>query len=321
MFKINEDKHIAVIGSGPAGCTAALYLARAGYCVNQFTGATPGGQLTTTADVENYPGFLSINGAELVMKMQNQAQKYGVNLLRSSITGIDISSRPFGLIQDGGARSFANAVIIATGAQAKWLGLKSEDEFRNYGVSSCATCDGFFYRGKRVAVIGGGNTAVEEALILANFVESVTLIHRRDTLKAEKILQDRLFAHPKITCVWNAEVLEILGSENPKHVTGIRIKSMPDGTQSEIELDGVFVAIGHAPQSAAFADVVQLDEYGYIKTAPDSAATSTPGIFAAGDVRDSKYRQAITAAGQGCMAAIEAANYLDSKPLFSYTSA
>lgn len=304
------DKNVVVIGSGPAGCTAAIYLARAGYRVTQVMGHQVGGQLTTTADVENYPGFDAINGTELIMRMQYQADKYNITKIEDVITSVNFANIPFVIEISNGEKYSYDAVVIATGASAKWLGLDSEREYKNYGVSSCATCDGYFYRGKKVAVVGGGNTAVEEALILANFAESVTLIHRRDELRAEKIIQDRLFSNEKITCIWNSQVVEILGSKNPKHVNGLSLKNLLNGEISKIDVDGVFIAIGHAPQTAPFIGALDLDIGGYIKTEPGSTKTSVKGVFAAGDVQDKIYRQAITAAASGCQAAIDVAHYL-----------
>lgn len=305
-----SNKKVIVIGSGPAGYTASIYLARGGYQVEQIMGPQVGGQLTTTAEVENYPGFESINGTELVMKMQRQAEKYGVHMVMASVIDVDFSGHPFTVVLENGNVSKADAVIIATGAEAKWLGLESEEKYKNFGVSSCATCDGYFYRGKKVAVVGGGNTAVEEALILSKFADSVTLIHRRDTLRAEKILQQRLFENPKISCIWNSTVEEVLGRDNPKHVSGLKIRNMLDDSLAVIDVEGVFVAIGHSPKTAPFKNAIALDDAGYIELRPGTTETSVKGVYAAGDVCDKTYRQAVTAAGSGCMAAADAASYL-----------
>jgi thioredoxin reductase (NADPH) len=302
---------VVIVGSGPAGCTAAIYAARAMLEPILIRGVQPGGQLTITTDVENYPGFADvIQGPWLMEQMEKQAAHVGTRMVMDHVTKIDLSRRPFRLDCDSGHVYFAETLVLATGAQARWLNLPSEQKFKGYGVSACATCDGFFYRGKNVLVAGGGNTAVEEALFLTNFAKNVTLVHRRDNLRAEKILQDRLFKHPAIDVVWNTVLEEILGSENPPKVTGIRLKNVRTGALEERPIDGVFIAIGHTPATELVAGQVQMKPSGYIATAPHSTATSVPGVFAAGDVSDDVYRQAVTAAGLGCMAALEAERFL-----------
>ncbi|MEM8794364.1 MAG: thioredoxin-disulfide reductase [Pseudomonadota bacterium] len=303
---------VLIIGSGPAGYTAAIYAARAMLEPVLVTGIEQGGQLTITTDVENYPGFAeAIQGPWLMEQMKAQAEHVGTTLINDMIRSVDLNKHPFEAVGDGGTVYTADSVILATGAKAKWLGLESEQTFMGFGVSACATCDGFFYRGRDVAVIGGGNTAVEEALYLANLADKVTLIHRRDELRAEKILQERLFANPKIEVVWDSELAEINGEQSvPPSVTGITIRSTKTGELSKLDVDGVFVAIGHAPQTELVQESLKIKENGYVWTAPDSTATTIPGVFAAGDVTDDIYRQAVTAAGQGCMAALEAEKYL-----------
>jgi thioredoxin reductase (NADPH) len=302
---------VAIIGSGPAGYTAAIYAARALLKPVLISGMEPGGQLTITTDVENYPGFADvIQGPWLMEQMRAQAEHVGTEMVNDIVVSCDLSKRPFHLVCDSGAEFLAETVIIATGAQAKWLGLPSEEKFRGFGVSACATCDGFFYRGKRVAVVGGGNTAVEEALFLTSFAESVTLIHRRDELRAERILQERLFAHPKVTVLWNQEVEEVLGEGDVTGVTGVRLKDRLTGDESTLPVDGLFVAIGHAPASSLFKGQLAMDHAGYLEVVPGKTATRVKGVFAAGDVTDDVYRQAVTAAGMGCMAALEAARLL-----------
>ena len=303
---------VAVIGSGPAGYTAAIYAARALLKPVLISGMEPGGQLTITTDVENYPGFADvIQGPWLMEQMRAQAEHVGTEMVGDLVVDCDLSSRPFRLRLDSGAELLAETVIVATGAQAKWLGLESEQRHRGFGVSACATCDGFFYRGKRVAVVGGGNTAVEEALFLTTFAERVTLIHRRDELRAERILQERLFAHPKVEVLWDREVDEILGApDGSPGVTGVRLKHRTTGEAEELPFDGVFVAIGHAPASALFKGQLPMDGAGYLKVHPGKTMTDVKGVFAAGDVTDDVYRQAVTAAGMGCMAALEAARLL-----------
>lgn len=314
MSDVRHHK-VAIIGSGSAGYTAAIYAARAMLKPVVFAGLQPGGQLTITTEVENFPGFAEvIQGPWLMDQMKAQAEHVGTEIIADIITHADLSARPFRLVGDSGAIHTADAVIIATGAQAKWLGLPSEQHFQGFGVSACATCDGFFYRGKKVAVVGGGNTAVEEALFLTNFADHVTLIHRRNTLRAEKIMQDRLFAHPKVTVIWDHTVDEVLGDENPRSVTGLRLKHAQTGETQDIQTDGFFVAIGHAPATELFTEQLETKAGGYLVTAPDSTATSIPGVFAAGDVTDDIYRQAVTAAGMGCMAALETERWLAAQP-------
>ena len=302
---------VLIIGSGPAGYTAAIYAARANLKPILVQGLEPGGQLTITTDVENYPGFSDvIQGPWLMEQMREQAEKVGTRLISDLIQKVDFTKKPFHCLADSGDLFIGETVIICTGAQAKWLGLESEQEFMGFGVSACATCDGFFYRGKNVAVIGGGNTAVEEALYLTNHAQKVTLVHRRDTLKAEKILQDRLFANDKIEIVWDHTLSEIKGNKDPKGVTSIKLKSTKNGDFQELNIDGVFIAIGHSPNTELFRGSVEMDEEGYLLTAPDSSATNVSGVFAAGDVQDKIYRQAVTAAGTGCMSALEAEKFI-----------
>jgi thioredoxin reductase (NADPH) len=307
----SEHVRLLIIGSGPAGYTAAIYAARAMLAPVLIAGPQPGGQMTITTDVENYPGFAEvIQGPWLMEQMRLQAEHVGTRMVNDQVTKLDLSLRPFRAECESGAVFLADAVIVATGAQAKWLELPSEQKFRGFGVSACATCDGFFFRGKEVAVIGGGNTAVEEALFLTNFASKVTLIHRRDSLRAEKILQERLFKNPKIEMIWDARVEEVVGSDNPLKVRGLKIANMKTGAVSERNFDGVFVAIGHQPSTELVKDQLKMKPNGYVWTAADSTATSIPGVFAAGDVTDDIYRQAVTAAGMGCMAALEAERFL-----------
>ncbi len=302
---------VAILGSGPAGLTAAIYAARAGLSPIIIQGIQPGGQLTTTTDVENYPGFRDvIQGPWLMEEMQAQAEHVGTKVVWDHIADVDLSRRPFRLTGDSGTIYTADTLVIATGAQAKWLNLPSEEHMKGRGASACATCDGFFYRGKKVAVIGGGNTAVEEALYLTNHSHDVTLIHRRDLLRAEKILQDRLFANEKIKVIWNQEVAEFVGGGDPEALVGLDIRDRRTGAISRIEVEGAFVAIGHSPATELFAGKLDLDSDGYIKVAPGSTQTSVEGVFACGDVMDKIYRQAVTAAGTGCMAALDAEKYL-----------
>jgi len=308
------NKHrtaVIIVGAGPAGYTAAIYAARASRRPILLTGIQPGGQLVTTTDVENYPGFAKvIQGPWLVEQMRIQAEHMGTRILYDHIVSIETEKRPFRVIGDSGDHYLCDALIYATGAQAKWLGIPSEAAFRGFGVSACATCDGFFFRDKRVAVVGGGNTAVEEALYLANIANGVVLVHRRDTLRAERILQDRLFSNPKIAIRWNSEVQAFLGDTAPAKVSGLLLKNTIDGTTDKIDVDGVFVAIGHAPATGLLEGKVDLHPDGYVKVTPGTTRTSIPGIFAAGDVADGVYRQAVTAAGMGCMAALEADRFL-----------
>ena len=304
---------VLIIGSGPAGYTAAVYAARAMLEPGIVAGLQPGGQLTITSDVENYPGFPEIMGPELMEKFKEHALKFGTAFHEDVITDVDFTQRPFVMNGDSGTRYTSDAVIIATGAQAKWLGLPSEDKYQGFGVSACATCDGFFYRGKEVVVIGGGNTAVEEALFLTNFASKVTLVHRRDSLRAEKILQHRLINHEKVEILWDTTLDEILGEENDmggRGVTGVRLKHAKTGETFERATHGVFIAIGHKPSTDIFKGHVDMNAGGYITTAPDSTATNVPGVFATGDVSDEIYRQAVTAAGLGCMGALEAERWL-----------
>ncbi len=302
---------VLIIGSGPAGYTAAIYAARAMLEPTLVQGLQPGGQLTITTDVENYPGYGDvIQGPWLMEQMQEQAKNVGTNIINDIIKSVDFKCKPFKAISESGIEYTADSVIISTGAQARWLGLESEKKFQGYGVSACATCDGFFFKEKKVAVIGGGNSAVEEALYLTNFASKVYLVHRRDELRAEKILQDRLFKNEKVECVWDSELKEIVGDEDPLNVKSINIKNTKTNETSSIELDGVFVAIGHDPATQIFRGQVEMDEDGYIITKPDSTLTNVEGVYAAGDVKDKIYRQAVTAAGMGCMAALEAEKYL-----------
>ena len=310
MPKTTQAK-VVIIGSGPAGYTAAIYAARAMLEPVLIQGVQPGGQLTITTDVENYPGFADvIQGPWLMEQMQRQAEHVGTHIVTDHVNAVDLDRRPFRLICDSGDIYLADSLILATGAQARWLDLPSEQKFKGYGVSACATCDGFFYRGKNVIVIGGGNTAVEEALFLTNFAAQVTVVHRRDHFRAEKILQDRLFKNPKISVIWNSVLHDVLGEENPLKVKGVALRNVETGAIAEMPADGVFIAIGHSPATELVAGKLELKPSGYVKTAPFSTATSVPGVFAAGDVTDDVYRQAVTAAGLGCMAALEAERFL-----------
>ena len=305
------SSRLIVLGSGPAGYTAAIYAARAGLNPIVVQGIQPGGQLTTTTDVENYPGFRDvIQGPWLMEEMQAQAEHVGTKVVWDHVSEVDLSRRPFVLKGDGGGEYHADALVIATGAQAKWLGLPSEEHMKGRGASACATCDGFFYRGKKVAVIGGGNTAVEEALYLTNHSHDVTLIHRRDSLRAEKILQDRLFAHPNIKIIWDSEVAEFVGGGMPEALVGLDVRNVKSGAITRIDVDGAFVAIGHKPATELFEGKLKLDSDGYIEVESGTTRTSVPGVFACGDVMDKIYRQAVTAAGTGCMAALDAEKFL-----------
>lgn len=316
MTKQHIETKVLIIGSGPAGYTAAIYAARANLSPVLVTGMEPGGQLTITTDVENYPGFADpIQGPWLMEQMRAQAEHVGTKIITDLIASVDFSKRPFTAVGDGGNTYTTDTIIICTGAKARWLGIPSEIAYRGYGVSACATCDGFFFRGKEVVVIGGGNSAVEESIFLSQFATKVTLIHRRDSLRAEKIAQDRLFANPKISVIWDSAVEEIIG--NPPGstggnigVTGVKLKNLKTGLLSDYATDGVFVAIGHIPATDLFKGKIDIDSEGYIITAPDSTATNIAGVFAAGDVKDKIYRQAVTAAGTGCMAALEADRFL-----------
>ncbi len=310
---MGSERHtrLLIIGSGPAGYTAAVYAARANLQPILVQGLQPGGQLSITTDVENYPGFAeAIQGPWLMEQMAAQATNCGAELVFDIITEVNLDGPPFRAKADSGDVIVAESLIIATGAVARWLGLPSEQHFQGHGVSACATCDGFFFRGKPVAVVGGGNTAAEEALYLAQMCEKVTLIHRRDALRAEKILQDRVFAHPKIEILWDHVVDEVLGSATPKSVTGLRVRHVATGATAELPVEGVFIAIGHDPATELFKGQLEMDGEGYLVTAPDSTRTGIPGVFAAGDVQDKIYRQAVTAAGTGCMAALEAERFL-----------
>ena len=309
---MSDTRHtkVLIIGSGPAGYTAAVYASRAMLEPILVQGIEPGGQLTTTTEVENWPGDTEVQGPDLMIRMQEHAAAVGCEIIGDIITDLDLSERPFKAQGDSGTLYTADAVILATGARAKWLGLPSEEKFKGFGVSACATCDGFFYRGQEIVVIGGGNTAVEEALFLTNFASKVTLIHRRDELRAEKILQDRLFKNPKIETLWFHQLDEVVGTENPLGVEGVRVKNVKTGEITEIPAKGVFVAIGHAPANELVKDTLETHMGGYVVTKPDSTETSIPGVFAAGDLTDHKYRQAVTSAGMGCMAALEAERFL-----------
>src|SRR5579859_31827 len=310
---MSESLHskVLIIGAGPAGYTAAIYAARANLAPVQVMGLQPGGQLMITTDVENYPGFADpIQGPWLMEQMEGQAKHVGVQLEHDIIVSVDLTVRPFRAVGDSGKIYTGDTLIIATGAQARWLGLPSEMHFQGYGVSACATCDGFFYRGKEVAVVGGGNTAVEEALFLTNFADKVTLIHRRDFLRADKTNQARLAANKKINVLYDTEIAEVLGTSEPKGVTGIRLRNTVTGSLHEQSVHGLFIAIGHSPATGLFHGQLEMDDAGYIKTAPDSTHTSVAGVFAAGDVKDKVFRQAVTAAGMGCMAALEAERFL-----------
>ena len=310
MAQTHHSK-VLILGSGPAGYTAAIYAARANLKPVLIRGMQPGGQMSITTDVENYPGFAEvIQGPWLMEQMQKQAEHVGTVFIEDTITKVDFSRRPFALHGDSGDTYLGETVIVATGAQAKWLGLPAEEKFRGFGVSVCATCDGFFFRNRTVAVVGGGNTAVEEALYLTNHATRVTLIHRRDRLRADKTNQGRLFKHPKIDVVWNSVVTDILGQDNPPGVTALKLRDLVTGQTRQIEVDGLFVAIGHNPATELFRGIITTDDEGYIVTRPDSTATNIPGVFAAGDVKDKVFRQAVTAAGMGCMAALEAERFL-----------
>ncbi len=311
MSNIHKTK-VAIIGSGPAGFSAAIYAARANHEPIMINGIQPGGQLTITTDVENYPGFADvIQGPWLMEQMEKQAIHVGTKIFHDHIKEVDFSARPFRLIGESEDVFEADAIIIATGAQAKWLGLESEKKFQGFGVSGCATCDGFFFKNKEVIVVGGGNSAVEEALYLTNHAKKVYVVHRGEKFKAEKILQERLFKNPKIEVIWQHALDEVLGSENPKSVTGARLKNTVDGSLKEMPIDGIFIAIGHKPNSDLFKKTgLEIDAEGYITTKPNSTATNIPGVFAAGDIQDKIYRQAVTAAGTGCMAALEIEKFL-----------
>ena len=309
----NPTKHtkVLIIGSGPAGYTAAVYAARAMLKPMMVTGMEPGGQLTTTTDVENYPGFAEvIQGPWLMEQMKNQAEAVGTEMIQDHISSVNLKSKPFEAIGDGGQKYSADTIIISTGAQARWLNIDSEQKFRGFGVSACATCDGFFFKDKIVAVVGGGNAAVEEAMFLTKFASNVKLIHRRDSLRAEKMLQNKLMANKKIEIVWDSVVEEVIGDEDPKTVKGLKIKNLKTNKIDELKIDGLFIAIGHDPATQLFKDQLSMDKEGYLVTKSDSTETNVPGVFAAGDVKDKVFRQAVTAAGMGCMAALEAEKHL-----------
>ncbi len=301
---------VLIVGSGPAGYTAGVYAARAMLQPLLVQGIEPGGQLTTTTEVENWPGDVQVQGPDLMVRMEAHAREMGCEIVSDIITSLDLSRRPFTAQSDSGTVYTADAIILATGARAKWLGLPSEEKFKGFGVSACATCDGFFYRGQEIVVIGGGNTAVEEALFLTNFASKVTLVHRRNELRAERILQDRLFKHPKIETLWFHEVAEVIGAESPLGVEGIRLRNVKTGAITEIPCKGVFVAIGHSPASELVKDQLEMHNGGYVTVKPGSTETTIPGVFAAGDLTDHKYRQAVTSAGMGCMAALDAEHWL-----------
>jgi len=309
---MSDTRHtrLLIIGSGPAGYTAAVYGARAMLAPILVQGIQPGGQLTITTEVENWPGDVEVQGPALMERMEAHARATGAEVISDHIARLELGRRPFTAIGDGGTVYTADAVVLATGAQAKWLGLPSEEAYKGFGVSACATCDGFFFRGREVVVVGGGNSAVEEALFLTNFATKVTLVHRRDTLRAERILQDRLFRHPKIETVWFHVVDEVLGTQDPRSVTGVRLRHIRDGSERVVPCDGVFVAIGHAPASQLVEGQLETHQGGYVVTRPGSTATSVPGVFAAGDIADPVYRQAVTSAGMGCMAALDAERFL-----------
>jgi thioredoxin reductase (NADPH) len=307
----NKHAKIVILGSGPAGYTAAIYAARAMLKPVVIQGSQPGGQMTITTDVENYPGFADVvQGPWLMDQMRAQAEHVGTEMVMDHIAKVDLDRRPIRLEGDSGDTYTCDALIIATGAQARWLGLASEETFKGYGVSACATCDGFFFKGKEVVVVGGGNTAVEEALFLTNFASKVTIVHRREGFRAEKILQERLFKNPKIEVVWNSVLDEVIGTSDPKTVKGVRLENVKTRKVSELRVDGVFIAIGHVPATELFKGKLEMNASGYLITQPDSTRTSIPGVFAAGDVKDEVFRQAVTAAGMGCMAALEAERYL-----------
>ena len=312
--KSTKHTKVLILGSGPAGYTAAIYAARAMLKPILVHGSQPGGQLTTTTDVENYPGYSKvIQGPWLMEEMKGQAKAVGTEMIQDHINKVDLSTKPFKVVGDSGQIYTGDSIIISTGAQARWLNLDSEKKFRGFGVSACATCDGFFFKDKEVAVVGGGNAAVEEAMFLTKFASKVKLIHRRNELRAEKMLQEKLKSNKKIEIIWNSVVDEVLGTNDPKSVKGIKIKSTKDNTLKELKIDGLFIAIGHDPATSLFKDQLKMDKEGYLITKPDSTETNIPGVFAAGDVKDKVFRQAVTAAGMGCMSALEAEKYLSSK--------
>ena len=312
----NPTKHtkVLIIGSGPAGYTAAVYAARAMLKPILVHGMEPGGQMTTTTDVENFPGFAEvIQGPWLMEQMRDQAKAVGTEMIEDHIASVNLKSKPFEAVGDGGQKYSADSIIISTGAQARWLNIESEQKFRGFGVSACATCDGFFFKDKTVAVVGGGNAAVEEAMFLTKFASKVQLVHRRDALRAEKLLQQKLMENKKIEIIWDSVVEEVIGDEDPKNVRGLKIKNVKTNDIKELKIDGLFIAIGHDPATELFKDQLNMDKEGYLLTKPDSTETNIPGVFAAGDVKDKIFRQAVTAAGMGCMSALEAEKYLSSK--------
>ena len=312
---MTKHSKVLILGSGPAGYTAAIYAARAMLKPILVFGSEPGGQLTTTTDVENFPGYSKvIQGPWLMKEMKDQAKAVGTEMIQDHISKVDLSKKPFTATGDSGQVYTADSFIISTGAQARWLNLKSEQELRGFGVSACATCDGFFFKEKTVAVIGGGNAAVEEAMFLTKFASKVKLIHRRDALRAEKMLQSKLMANKKIEIIWDSIVEEVIGDKDPKNVTGLKIKNVKTNKVEELKIDGLFIAIGHDPATKLFKDQLEMDKEGYLITKPDSTATNVPGVFAAGDVKDKIFRQAVTAAGMGCMSALEAEKFLSAKP-------
>ena len=311
QYMTSKHTKVLIIGSGPAGYTAAIYAARAMLKPVLLQGMQPGGQLTITTDVENYPGYADVvQGPWMMEQMKTQAEKVGTELITDMINKVDFAKRPFEAVGDSGTVYTADSVIISTGAQARWLGLENEKKFNGFGVSACATCDGFFFKDREVAVVGGGNAAVEEALYLSNIASKVHLIHRRDSLRAEKIAQERLFANKKINVIWNSKVVDVIGTEEPKTMTSIKLQNTQDQTETTMTLDGLFIAIGHDPATKVFSEQVLMDEEGYIITQPDSTATNIEGVYAAGDVKDKTYRQAVTAAGMGCMASLEAEKFI-----------
>ncbi len=317
----SQHARMIIVGSGPAGYTAAIYAARAMLAPMLISGFEPGGQLMITTDVENYPGFADpIQGPWLMEQMRAQAEHVGTKMVSDHIVSVELSGHPFVLVGDSGKTYTCDTLVICTGAKAKWLGMPSEEAFKGYGVSACATCDGFFYRGKDVVVVGGGNSAVEEALYLAQIASKVTVVHRRDSFKAERILQERLFKNPKVEIVWDSAIEEICGDQNPPGVTHVKLRNVKSGAISEVKVDGVFVAIGHEPASQLFAGQIEIKPNGYIHTAADSTATNIPGVYAAGDVTDDIYRQAVTAAGMGCMAALEAERWLAAQDNLSHAA-
>lgn len=310
-MNVHKTHKLVIIGSGPAGYTAAIYAARAMLEPILIAGSQPGGQLTITTDVENFPGFADVvQGPWLMEQMKEQATKVGTKFIEDHISKVNLNKKPFEIIGDSGSNYFSESIIISTGAKARWLNLESEEKYKGFGVSACATCDGFFYKNKDVVVVGGGNSAVEESLFLTNFAKKITLVHRKSELRAEKLLQKKLFSNPKINVIFDSVISEIIGTENPKGVTAVKLKNLKNNSVTELETHGLFVAIGHDPATGLFKGQINMDNGGYIITQPDSTKTNVPGVFAAGDVKDKIFRQAVTAAGTGCMAALEAEKYL-----------